>query len=74
MAKRETYTARLVCPNPKCGVIGEGRWEENENPIWGLDRELLGASKGFSVRKGDTREDPDLVCDKCRSITHHSSN
>ena len=71
---RETYRARIVCSNPRCGATGEGHWEENENPIRGLDRELLSASKGFSPKKGDTRADPDILCYKCGAIAHHGSN
>jgi hypothetical protein len=74
MAKREQYSVALVCP--KCGEKGRVNYEENENPIYGggRERELVAVSGGFSKKKGDIRDDPDLICDSCGAIAHKGSN
>jgi hypothetical protein len=64
----------ILCSNKRCGQEGVVEWAENENPIDGLDRDLIRISEGFSRRKGDPRRDPDLTCDTCRCVAYISKS
>lgn len=74
MANRARFSVSILCSNKRCGQEGDVEWAENENPIDGLDRDLIKISEGFSRRKGDARRDPDLVCDTCRCVAYTSKS
>jgi hypothetical protein len=67
MAKRETFTAKLVCP--KCGKTGTATFEENENPMHTggvFDRTLESMSAGFHEGPKDPSVGSAIFCDKCK--------
>lgn len=66
MAKRETFSAHIICP--KCKRQGQVLWSENENPIFsGLERELEEVPEGFEVGQGkDATGDPVILCSRCQ--------
>jgi hypothetical protein len=69
MGAREQYSGRLVCPG--CGRTGEGEWEENASPgPRGWEKHLIALSKGFGVKKGDSSNNPKIICKKCKRLVH----
>jgi hypothetical protein len=68
MAKQETFTAKLICPN--CRTTGEAICEENENPVHTggkFDRVVLSISKGFQAG-GYLDGNEQLICSSCRVL------
>lgn len=64
MAKREQFSAHIECK--KCGKSGTATWEENENPIFGSERDLIKIPAGFhQSEEEDSLGDPKIVCDVC---------
>ncbi len=66
MAKRESYSEQLECPD--CGVHGIAEWSENENLVYGrgLNKTLHSVSDGFERGKQkDHNGDPTVVCQAC---------
>lgn len=66
MAKRESYSEQLECPN--CGAQGTAQWSENENPVYGrgLNKTLHSVSDGFEQGKQkDQNGDPLVACQAC---------
>lgn len=54
--------ARVRCPG--CGAVGTGFWRKDA--VRGQGRELLGLTRGFARKSGDTRPDPVILCVACR--------
>jgi hypothetical protein len=70
MTNRARFSLRILCVNQRCGQEADVEWAENEDPADGLDRELVRISEGFSRKKSDMRQDPDLICDTCRTVAY----
>jgi uncharacterized protein YbaR (Trm112 family) len=67
MAKQETFTAKLVCPN--CRTTGLATCEENENPMHPgkLDRSIQSVSEGFRTG-GYLDGNQQVVCSRGRVL------
>jgi len=68
LAKPETLTVRLRCPN--CRTTGEVICEENENPAptgRKFDRVVLSTSKGFQAA-GYLDGIQQVICSSCRVL------